>query len=205
MKKLNKKTSTKIVAIILAAVAACSVMGCSVEKTVTTTETYTDENGNTVTETQTIDENGNVKNGTAVIEPAEAAELVTYEFETYDNVKVVIDENNIVAQESSEDPEYSDLVSEEARGNIIAPGRDFIYLEDADYYYVADLSRNLITVADKSKAAVDVANEEELPENPGFFETDLWSITYDTENWYGYVDEDGNTIINYLGECAGTS
>lgn len=27
-----------------------------------------------------------------------------------------------------------------------------MYLEDADYYYVADISRSLITVADKSKA-----------------------------------------------------
>ena len=207
MKKLNKKTSTKIVAIVLAAVAAMSVMGCSVEKTVTTTETYTDADGNTITSTQTTDADGNVLNGSMEIEVAdpEETELVTYEFETFDNVKVVIDESNIIAQEASEDPEYSELVSESARGNIIAPGRDFVYLEDDAYYYVADLSRNLITVADKSKAAVVEATEDELPENPGFFETDSWSITYDTDNWYGYVDEEGNTIINYLGECAGTS
>ena len=49
------------------------------------------------------------------------------------------------------------------------------------------------------------ASEKSEDENPGFFETDSWSITYDTEDWYGYVDEEGNTIINYLGECAGTS
>lgn len=111
----------------------------------------------------------------------------------------------IIAQEPSEDPEYSDLVSEEARGNLIAPGRDFVYLEDDNYYYVADLYRHLITVADKSKAVVEVSNADELPENPGCFETDSWSITYDTDKWYGYVNEEGNTIINYLGECAGTS
>lgn len=155
MKRLNTKVTKRIAAIVLAAVAAFAVMGCSVEKTMTTTETYTDENGNTVTMTQTTDKNGNVKNGTAVIEPAEAAELVTYEFETFDNVKVVIDENSIVAQESCEDPEHSELVSAEAAGNIIAPGRDYVYLEDDDYYYVADLYRNLITVADKSMAIAE--------------------------------------------------
>ena len=202
MERISSKTSKKIAAIILAAFAACSVMGCSVEKTVTTTETHTDANGDTVTTTttQTTDSDGNVES-----ETTETKNLITYEFETFDNVKVVIDENSIVAQESSDDPENSDLVSAEAAGNIIAPGRDFVYLEDADYYYVADLSRNLITVADKSKVQTEVSNDEELAENPGFFETDSWSISYDPDSWYGYVNEEGNTIINYTGECAGTS
>ena len=202
MERISSKTSKKIAAIILAAFAACSVMGCSVEKTVTTTETHTDANGDTVTTTttQTTDSDGNVES-----ETTETKNLITYEFETFDNVKVVIDENSIVAQESSDDPENSDLVSAEAAGNIIAPGRDFVYLEDNDYYYVADLSRNLITVADKSKVQTEVSNDEELAENPGFFETDSWSISYDPDSWYGYVNEGGNTIINYTGECAGTS
>ena len=207
MKRISKKTSKRIAAVIVASIAAFSVVGCSVEKTVTTTETHTDANGDTVTTTttQTTDQDGNVTTETTEAESAGATELITYEFETFDNVKVVIDENSIVAQESSDDPENSDLVSEEARGNIIAPGRDFVYLEDNDYYYVADLSRNLITVADKSKVQTESSNDEELAENPGFFETDLWSITYDTDNWYGYVNEEGNTVINYTGECAGTS
>ena len=207
MKKIGKKTSKRIAAVIVASIAAFSVVGCSVEKTVTTTETHTDANGDTVTTTttQTTDQDGNVTTETTEAESAGATELITYEFETFDNVKVVIDENSIVAQESSDDPENSDLVSEEARGNIIAPGRDFVYLEDNDYYYVADLSRNLITVADKSKVQTESSNNEELAENPGFFETDSWSITYDTDNWYGYVNEEGNTVINYTGECAGTS
>ena len=207
MKKIGKKTSKRIAAVIVASIAAFSVVGCSVEKTVTTTETHTDANGDTVTTTttQTTDQDGNVTTETTEAESAGATELITYEFETFDNVKVVIDENSIVAQESSDDPENSDLVSEETRGNIIAPGRDFIYLEDNDYYYVADLSRNLITVADKSKVQTESSNDEELAENPGFFETDLWSITYDTDNCYGYVNEEGNTVINYTGECAGTS
>lgn len=48
-------------------------------------------------------------------------------------------------------------------------------------------------------------SEKTADENPGFFETDSWSITYDTDSWYGYVNDEGNTIINYTGECAGTS
>ena len=48
-------------------------------------------------------------------------------------------------------------------------------------------------------------SEKSEDENPGFFETDSWSISYDTDSWYGYVNDEGNTIINYTGECAGTS
>lgn len=61
MKKINTKTTKKVAAIILAAVAACSVMGCSVEKNFTTTETHTvtDANGNTTT-TTTTNHNGEV-------------------------------------------------------------------------------------------------------------------------------------------------
>ena len=49
------------------------------------------------------------------------------------------------------------------------------------------------------------SSEKSGDENPGFFETDSWSISYDTDSWYGYVNEEGNTVINYTGECAGTS
>lgn len=139
----------RIVLTLVAAVAAVSLMGCGITTTSTYTETTTDANGNTVTTTTTT------TNGDTTTETTEetSEELVTYEFETFDNVQVVIDENSIITQEPSEDPENSDLVSESARGNIIAPGRDYVYLEDDDYYYVADLSRQLITVADKTAAA----------------------------------------------------
>ena len=139
----------RIVLTLVAAVAAVSLMGCGITTTSTYTETTTDANGNTVTTTTTT------TNGETTTETTEetSEELVTYEFETFDNVQVVIDENSIITQEPSEDPENSDLVSESARGNIIAPGRDYVYLEDDDYYYVADLSRQLITVADKTAAA----------------------------------------------------
>lgn len=139
------------------------------------------------------------------------AELVTYEFETYNFESVVLDENSIITQEPSDDPQNSELISEAAINNVIAPGRDFVYLADDAYYYVADISRNLITVADKSKAQVTVneeaaadADTEEL-DNPGAFDTDSWSISYDTEKWYGYMLDDGSVIINNLNAVAGTS
>lgn len=60
MKKINEKMAKKIAVIVLAIAAAFSVVGCSVEKTVTTTESHTDADGNTVTTTttQTTDNNG---------------------------------------------------------------------------------------------------------------------------------------------------
>ena len=73
MKKVNTKVSKRIVAIVLAAVAAFSVMGCSVEKnfTSTTTHTYTDADGNTVTTTTTND-NGKVTKETTTTTADEA-------------------------------------------------------------------------------------------------------------------------------------
>lgn len=136
----------------------------------------------------------------------ENADLVTYEFDTFDNVHVVLDDSNIITQEPSEDPENSELISEAAAGNIIAPGRDYLYLEDDDFYYVADLYNNLVTVADKSLMSAESAESAEAAddENPGAFETDLWSISYDTDKWYGYSTDD-STIINCLVAEAGTS
>ena len=85
MKKVNTKVSKRIVAIVLAAVAAFSVMGCSVEKnfTSTTTHTYTDADGNTVT-TTTTNHNGEVTTETTSttdedMDAEEISEVVTYE------------------------------------------------------------------------------------------------------------------------------
>ena len=74
MKTNNTKTTKRIAAVILAAVAAFTVMGCSVEKTVTKTEThtYTDAEGNTVT-TTTTNNNGEVTTETTTVSAEEAA------------------------------------------------------------------------------------------------------------------------------------
>ena len=122
MKRINKKTSKRIAAIILAAFAACSVMGCSVEKTVTVTETHTESVSTETSNAQTSDtEASDTETTNTEVEPAEVEET------------------------------------------------------------------------------------EEVIENPGYFETDSWSISYDTDKFYGYISDEGNTVINYVGECAGTS
>ena len=98
MKKINTKTSKRVATIILAAVAACSVMGCSVEKnfTSTTTHTVTDANGNTTT-TTTTNNNGVVTKETTTTTAEETAmssmedEMEDEEFSdvvTYENVPV---------------------------------------------------------------------------------------------------------------------
>ena len=73
MKKINTKTTKRVAAIILAAFAACSVMGCSFEKnyTSTTTHTVTDANGNTTT-TTTTNNNGVVTKETTTTTAEEA-------------------------------------------------------------------------------------------------------------------------------------
>ena len=78
MKKVNTKTSKKIAAVILAAVAAFSVMGCSVKSnfTSTETETVTDADGNTTTTTTTND-NGKVTTETTTATAEEA--MASYE------------------------------------------------------------------------------------------------------------------------------
>ena len=73
MKKLNTKVTKRVAALILVAVAAFSVMGCSVEKTVTKTETHTDADGNTTTTTttKTTDNNGTTTTETTETTDAE--------------------------------------------------------------------------------------------------------------------------------------
>jgi len=149
----------------------------------------------------TIADKGPDENASAEEENQEKAELVTYEFETYDNESVLLDEASITVQEASENPEESEYISDAAAGNVIAPGRDYVYLADDDNYYVADNSRKLITVADKSKAKVTKIAEE----NPGAFETDDYSVSYDTEKWYGTMGDNSVAVINCLEAVAGSS
>ena len=82
MKKINTKVSKRIAAIILAAFAACSVMGCSVEKNFTTTETHTvtDANGNTTT-TTTTNHNGEVTTETTTTTADEAMSAMVKEMD----------------------------------------------------------------------------------------------------------------------------
>lgn len=71
----------------------------------------------------------------------------TYEFDTYDGGKVVIDDSNIVSQESIDDSLEWDELPEDAEQ--LAPGRDFILFSSGDKYYVEDAANNLVTIANK--------------------------------------------------------
>ncbi len=71
----------------------------------------------------------------------------TYEFDTYDGGKVVIDDSNIVSQESIDDSLEWDELPEDAEQ--LAPGRDFILFASGDKYYVEDAANNLVTIANK--------------------------------------------------------
>jgi len=103
------------------------------------------------------------------------SDYVTYEFETYDGESVVIDSTNIVSQESDDNPLESAKVPADAE--VIAPGRDYVYLSDASYYYVEDAVNGLVTVANKS---MDVASEEDgnNASTNGVYSTDDYSISY---------------------------
>ena len=82
MKTINTKTTKRVAAIVLAAVAAFSVMGCSVEKNFTVTETHTetDANGNTTT-TTTTNHNGEVTTETITTTAEEVMSSMEEEME----------------------------------------------------------------------------------------------------------------------------
>lgn len=79
-----------------------------------------------------------------------ANDNVNYEFETYKGEKVLISTENICCQVSETNVLESATVPQDAE--VIAPGRDFVYLADANYYYVEDATRGLLTVARKDNS-----------------------------------------------------
>lgn len=60
-------------------------------------------------------------------------------------------------------------------------------------------------VAKEPETTDETVAEEVLAENPGSFETADYSVSYDTEKWYGRIDENNVAIINCLVAEAGTS
>ncbi|GEM_PF-5271259 len=194
MKKNNMMVKT-VLTVAMATMMAAMCVGCGSKDTQVTAEITVED----VAEEATVAEEAAPEE---VAETTEATELVTYDFETYDGDHVVIDASNITVQEKTDDPEGSSYITAEAANNVIAPGRDYVYMADDNNYYVADYANGLITVAtkgDESSAATD--------ENPGAFDTDKFSVSYDTDKFYGYVadEEAGTVILNYTGECAGTT
>lgn len=71
----------------------------------------------------------------------------TYIIETFEGELIQIDESNIVSQQKVKDVLETDLVP--ANAEVIAPGRDFVYLADDSFYYIEDTTNNLLTIAAK--------------------------------------------------------
>lgn len=85
--------------------------------------------------------------GTFTLTTKTSSAYQTYEFDTYDGEKVVIDDSNIVSQESVDDPmEWAELPED---AEELAPGRSVVLFGNADNYYVEDATNGLVTTATK--------------------------------------------------------
>lgn len=70
-------------------------------------------------------------------------EVVVYEFDTYDNIHVVLDASNVYQQVSLDEMgDYGDVQLEQ-----VAPGRDIAYMFDGERYYIEDYTINLLTIS----------------------------------------------------------
>ncbi len=79
---------------------------------------------------------------TTIEDKNDGQNIVTYEFDTYDNKHIIIDTSCVDQQVSLNQPgDYGDVELEQ-----IAPGKDIIYLSDGERYYIEDYSRNLLTI-----------------------------------------------------------
>ena len=71
-------------------------------------------------------------------------EVVVYEFDTYDNIHVVLDASNVYQQTSLSEPgDYGDV---QLKG--FAPGEDIVYMYDGESYYIEDYTINLLTISE---------------------------------------------------------
>ncbi|GEM_PF-2118488 len=135
-------------------------------------------------------------------EDSGSSEYTTYEFETYDGESVVIDSSNIVSQEHDDNPLESALVPSDAE--VVAPGRDYVYLADDAYYYVEDAVKNLVTKANKGEAA---AQTESAATGDEVFSCDDYSISYNPADFV-VSDVRGFIQLLYCNEsvqCAGSN
>jgi len=106
--------------------------------------------------------------------------LTTYEFEDFDGATVVVDEANILCQRAEDQVLDTEIVPVHAE--VIAPGRDYVYLADSFYYYVEDAANGLLTVAKKSED-VEYAQVG-----------DSFWFCYSPSSFASTADEDGLTL-----------
>lgn len=83
-----------------------------------------------------------------------STDSATYSFESFDGRSIKIDESNIIAQQPEDNVLESSLLPD--RAVSIAPGRDYAYYEDDNYYFVEDATRSLFTVASKQQDNVSI-------------------------------------------------
>lgn len=107
------------------------------------------------------------------------------------NAKVEENAAATETQEAKADENASVTESQETKAEDAVPADENVVSEET-------------TEAVEATADESATDAEEL-ENPGAFDTDSWSISYDTESWYGFMEEDGTVVINNLNAVAGSS
>lgn len=75
------------------------------------------------------------------------SKTVSYETTSFDSSKISINESNISYQEPEENVLETTKIPR--RLDTAAPGRDYVYLENENYYFVEDVVRGLLTIARK--------------------------------------------------------
>lgn len=135
----------------------------------------------------------------ATKDATDAAELVSYEFETFDGITIVINEGTILSQEACEEPlAWAGLPADAEQ---IAPGRDCILFQDAENFYVEDATNKLVTVAFRELG--DVIEDTDI----AIFDNGVFTFSYDPEN-FTVTEAEGSVNVSFTNEevqTAGTN
>ena len=133
----------------------CALVGCAKKHTEearlgteirreNTNDYYLNEQGylvDKVTEFKTKDFNGYTLEYPILEDGVD--EVVVYEFDTYDGNHIVMDASNVYQQVSLDEVgDYGEVELE-----IVAPGKDIVYMFDGERYYIEDYSRNILTIS----------------------------------------------------------
>lgn len=152
------------------------------EENVVTSETTDVVEEVVTTETSEIDEVVSEENN-------EVSEFITYEFETFDGDEVIIKADTILSQEPCDEPlEWSGLPSDAEQ---LATDRDCILFEDANNYYIEDVTNKLVTIAFKELGDIIEATDFAI------FDNDVYTFEYDTNYFVLNEDEESVTVSFY--------